>query len=83
MKIVGATGGLVGVRRVGVAYSRDKLALRTGLRNLNLKSQFSICDSFRDISVHINDFLKFVGNTATVLVCLWASEWTWHTGICI
>jgi len=32
---------LVGVR-VGVAYSRNKLALRTRLLNLNLKSPFSI-----------------------------------------
>jgi len=34
-------GRLVGVR-VGVAYSRNKLALRTRVRNLSLKSQFSI-----------------------------------------
>jgi len=57
---------------VGVAYSRNKLALRTGLRNLNLKSlisifdsfrdiRVSIFDSFRDVHVHIYDFLKFVG----------------------
>jgi len=44
-----------------VASSRKKLALRTRLQNLNLKSQFSIFDSFRDIRVHIYDFLKFVG----------------------
>jgi len=30
-------------------------------RNLNMKSQFSIFDSFRDIYDQINDFLKFVG----------------------
>jgi len=42
----------VGVR-VGVAYSRNKLALGTKLRNLNLRAQFSIFDSFRDIRVHI------------------------------
>jgi len=47
--------------RVGVANSRNKLALRTRLRNLNLRSHFSVFDSFRDIRVHINDFLKFVG----------------------
>jgi len=47
--------------RVGVAYSRAKLALHTKLRNLNLKSQFLIFDSFRDIRVPIYDFLKFVG----------------------
>jgi len=46
---------------MGVAYSRNKLALRTRLRNLYLRSHFSIFDSFRDIRVHINDFLKFVG----------------------
>jgi len=48
--------------RVGVAHSRNKLALRTGLRNLNLKSQFSIFDSFREIHVHIYDFFKLVGD---------------------
>jgi len=48
-------------RLVGVAYSRNNLAVRTGLRNLNLKSQFSVFDSFQDIRVHICDFLKFVG----------------------
>jgi len=46
---------------VGVAYSRNKLALGTKLRNLDLKAQFSIVDSFRDIHVHTYDFLKFVG----------------------
>jgi len=46
---------------VGVAYSRNKFALRIRLRNLNLKSQFSIFGSFRDIRVHTYDFLKFVG----------------------
>jgi len=50
----------VGVR-VGVAYSRNKLVLRSRLRNLNLVSPFSIFDSFQDIDVHIYDFLKFVG----------------------
>jgi len=50
----------VGVK-VGGEYSRNKLALRARLRNLNLKSQFSIFDSFRGIRVHICDFLKFVG----------------------
>jgi len=48
--------------RVGVAYFRNKLALRTRLRNLNLRSHFSIFDSFRDIRVHTYDFLKFVGS---------------------
>jgi len=47
--------------RVGVAYSRNKLALRTRLRNLNLISHFSIFDSFREVRVHTYDFLKFVG----------------------
>jgi len=45
----------VGVR-VGVAYSRTKHALVTRLRNLNLKSQFSIFDSFRGIRVQTYDF---------------------------
>jgi len=54
MKIVGYTGlrEFVSVR-VGVAYSRNKLALRTRLQNLNLKSQISIFDIFRDIHVRI------------------------------
>jgi len=55
----------VGVK-AGVAYSRNKLVLRSRLRNLNLVSPFSIFDSFQDIDVHIYDFLKFVGD-------LWAS----------
>jgi len=46
---------------VGVAYLRNKLALRAGLRNLSLGSHFSILDSFRDIRVHFYDSLKFVG----------------------
>jgi len=46
-----------------VAYSRDKLALHTRLRNLNLKSQFSIFDSFRSIRVHIYEFLKFLSQS--------------------
>jgi len=46
--------------RVGVAYSRNKLALRTRLRNPNLRSHFSIFNNFRDIRVHIYDFFKFV-----------------------
>jgi len=53
-------GLFVGIR-VGVAYSPNKLSLHTRLRNISLKSPFSIYDSFRDIRVHINDFLKFVG----------------------
>jgi len=58
---VGVRKGVrVGVR-VGVPYSRNKLALRKGLRNLNLKSLFSTFYSFRDIRVHTYDFLKFVG----------------------
>jgi len=50
----------VGVK-VCVAYSRNKRALRTRLRNLNFRSRFSIFDCFRDIDVHIYDILKFVG----------------------
>jgi len=65
MKIVGATG-------LGVAYSRYKLALRSRLRNLNLKSQFSFCDNFQDIRVHIYDFLKFVGG-------FWALKRAWKS----
>jgi len=55
-----------------VAYSRNKLALRTRLRNQNLKSQYSIFDTFRDMRVHIYDFLKFMDG-------LWALKWAWHT----
>jgi len=44
-----------------VAYSRNKLELRTRLRNLNLKSQLSIFDSFRDVRVQTYDYLKFLG----------------------
>jgi len=47
----------VGVR-VGVPPQRNKLGLHT--RNLNLRYQPSIFVSFRDISVHMDDFLKFV-----------------------
>jgi len=60
MQILGATGlsGFVAIT-VGAAYSRNKLALRTRLRNLNLRSHFSMFDSFRDIRVQIYDFFKF------------------------
>jgi len=54
-----------------VAYSRNKLALGTRLRNLNPGAQFSIFDSFRYIHVHIYDFLKFVDG-------LWALKWAWQ-----
>jgi len=52
--------------RVGVAYWRDKLALRTRVRNLNLKSQLSFYDSFRDVIFHICDLLS-----------LWSLNWAW------
>jgi len=58
MKIMGVSGRFsrfVGVR-VGVASSRNKLALRLRLRNLNLKSQISIFDSFRDIHSFLDSF---------------------------
>jgi len=59
---VGATG-LGGFWALEWAYSRNKHALRARLRNLSLRSQFSVFDSFRDIHVHtsIYDFLRFVG----------------------
>jgi len=66
MKIVGATG--LGGLWALLAW----LALRRRLRNLNLRSHFSIFDSFRYIRVHIYDFLKFVGG-------LWAFKWAWKT----
>jgi len=40
----------VGVE-VGVAHSREKLAMRTRLRNLNLKSQFFIFDKPEELTV--------------------------------
>jgi len=43
---------------VCVAYLRNKLALHSRLRSLNLKTQFFIFDIFR---VHTNDFLKVLG----------------------
>jgi len=61
MKIVGATG-FGGLWALEWAWHiRNKLALRTRLRNLNLRSHFSTFDSFRYIRVHIYVFLKFVG----------------------
>jgi len=57
----------VGVR-VGVAYSRNKLALRTRLRNPNLKSKCYVFYRFRDIRVHMDEFMKFVGGL-----------WAWQT----
>jgi len=56
----------VGVK-VSVAYSRNKLALRTRLRNLNLKTQLSIFESFRDNRVHTYDLLKSVGGLCSVI----------------
>jgi len=69
LKIVGVT--------VGVACSRNKLKLGTSLPNLNLKSQFSIFDSFRDIRVHIYDFIlftKFVGAKVGVANSFWVNR---------
>jgi len=62
MKILGAKG-LGGLWALEWAWHIrvTKLALRTRPRNLNLKSEFSIFDSFRDIRVHTYDILKFVG----------------------
>jgi len=62
MSVVGATG-LSGLWALEWAWHIRVTNLRcaTRLRNLNLKSEFSILDSFRDIRVHTYDFLKFVG----------------------
>jgi len=50
---------------VGVIGLGDLWAWHTRVTNLNLnlnlRSKFSIFDSFRDIHVHIYEFLKFVG----------------------
>jgi len=51
MQIVASQVFAVCGRKVAVPFSRNILALRTRLRDLNLKSQFSILDSFRDIRV--------------------------------
>jgi len=64
----------VGVR-VGVAYLRNNLALRSNLRNLNLITKFSIFDIFRDIRVHIYDFLRFLSG-------LWALKWACQFFVC-
>jgi len=56
---------------VGVRVG-NKLALRTRLRNLNLRSKFSTFYSFRDICVHTYDFLKFVDG-------LWTLKWAWQS----
>jgi len=64
---VGWLPWFVGVR-VGVAYSRDKLAVRIRLRNLNVRSQFSIFYSFRDIHVQIYDFFEVCGRFVGVKV---------------
>jgi len=50
------------MRLVGVAYLRKNLRCVQGYGIFNLKSQFSIFDSFRDIRVHICVFLKLVGD---------------------
>jgi len=50
----------VGVR-VGVAYSRNKLALRTRLRKLNLRFFHSLSFIVSEILTFILRFLKFVG----------------------
>jgi len=57
MKTVGATdfGGLSALK-----WAWHVRALRTKL-NLNLKSQFSIFDSFRDISVQIYEVFEVCG----------------------
>jgi len=66
MKIVGATG-LAGLWTWHICEKKRALRTRHGI--FNLKSQFSIFGSFRDIRVHICD----------IFVVLWASEWTWQT----
>jgi len=55
-------------RLVSVAYSRNKLALRKRLRNLNQKFQFSIFDSVRDIRVLTYDFFLVCGRFVGVKV---------------
>jgi len=63
--------------RVGVAYSRNKLALRIRLRNLNLKSQFSIFDSFRDPRSYLRFFDvcgRFMGVRVGVANFFWVNR---------
>jgi len=47
------------------------------IRNLNLKSQFSIFDSLRDIGVHIYDLLKFVAVEMGVVNFFWSIDSYW------
>jgi len=49
---------------------RDKHALRTKLRNLHLKYQPFIFDSFRDIRAYFDDSLKFMGESGRGKICL-------------
>jgi len=73
MKIVGATGlGRLWAWHIRVINFTLYCTLRRRLRNLNLRSHFSIFDTFRDIRVHTYDFLKFVGG-------MWALKWAWQT----
>jgi len=58
MKIVGATG-LGGLWAWHICETNLRCVQGYGI--FNLKSQFSIFGSFRDIRVHICDILKFVG----------------------
>jgi len=65
MKIVGATG-LSGLWALEWAWH-----IRYGrLRNLNLRSPFSIFAIFRDMRVYIYGYLKFVGG-------LWTLKGAW------
>jgi len=74
MKFVGATG--LGSLWALELASRNKHALPTRLRNLSLKSQFSIFDNFQDICVQIYDFFKFCGRLVGGLC---AFKWPLHT----
>jgi len=71
MKIMSATS-LGGLWLLEWAWHIRVANLRCEQGYGNLKSQFSIFDSFRDIRVHIYDFLKFLGGS-------WALKWAWQT----
>jgi len=68
MKFVGATG-VSGLWALEWAWHIRVTNFRcVRLRNINLRSHFSICDSFRDIRVHMYDFFEVCGRFVGVNV---------------
>jgi len=56
---------------VVVAQLRNKFALRTKVKNLNLKTQHSSFNNFRNVNVHTHNFFTFLGG-------LWTLQSAWH-----